>query len=461
MTATNPGPATGALILAAGKGTRMKSERPKVLFTLLGEPMLSYVYDALGALGGPVFTVVGHASQELEAAFPQRREGFVLQAEQLGTGHALSTAWPALRAAGISRVLVVNGDTPLLSVDALDALAGTHEAAGADITFLSVKAAEPGAFGRVLRAPGGAVAAIVEAKDFDEAAHGPWGGEINAGIYLLELDAVEPLLALLTNDNAGGEYYITDLMGLAVERGLTVHAHNAGARPELLGVNSPAELVAAEETLRARIVAAHLAAGALVRQPAQAVIGPRAALAPGCEVLGPCEILGATDIARGAVVGPQVWIKDSQVGEGSEIRPFSHLEEARVEAGCQVGPYARLRPGALVQDGARVGNFVEMKKAVLRPGAKANHLTYLGDAEVGEGANIGAGTITCNYDGVNKHKTTIGARAFIGSNTALVAPVTVGEGALVGAGSVITKDVEPGTLALTRAKQKSLPKPRK
>ena len=271
----------------------------------------------------------------------------------------------------------------------------------------------------------------------------------------------EPLLDLLSDDNAGGEYYITDLVGLGVEHDLGVNAVNAGPRPELLGVNSPAELVVAEEALRASIVHSHLDAGVLVRFPSQAVIGPRVRLEPGCEVCGPCELLGTTEIAAGASAGPHVWIKDSVVGPGSEIRPFSHLEKARVEADCQIGPYARLRPLAVVQDTARVGNFVEMKKAVLRRGAKAGHLTYLGDAEVGENANIGAGTITCNYDGVNKHKTTIGENAFIGSNTALVAPVTVGAGALVGAGSVITKEVKPETLALTRSKQRSLPKARK
>lgn len=462
MTTTIDRSGLGALILAAGKGTRMKSELPKVLHTLLGESMLGFVYDAMDGLGDmPVFTVVGHGEELVREAFPERVDGFVTQTEQLGTGHALRTAWNMLRAAGLKEVLVVNGDTPLLPAKSLAALVKDHSEGDGAISFLTVTIEDSGSFGRVVRNADGSVAAIVEAKDFDIAKHGPDTGEVNTGIYVLDLDEVEPLLDLLSNDNAGGEYYITDLIGIGVANGLRVHALNAGRAMELLGVNSPAELAEAEESLRATIVARHLDSGVMVRMPSQCLIGPYVELEPGCEILGPCHLLGESKVGAGATVGPHVYALDASVGAGTEIRPFSHLEDAVVEADCQIGPYARLRPGALVQDCARVGNFVEMKKAVLRPGAKANHLTYLGDAEVGAGANIGAGTITCNYDGVNKHKTTIGEKAFIGSNTALVAPVTVGDRALVGAGSVITKDVEPETLALTRSKQKSMPIRRK
>jgi len=451
-----------ALILAAGKGTRMRSDKPKVLHTLLGEPMLGCVYAALDTLTPEaVLTVVGHGAEGVAKAFPERKADFVLQERQRGTGHALITAWERLMAQSPEIILVVNGDTPLVKPERLAELVNALRSESADLAFLTVTLDDAGAFGRVVRAEDGSVAAIVEAKDFDAARHGKPGGEINAGIYALKPAAVEPLLERLTDDNANGEFYITDLVSLGVAQGLKVLAIRGGRDETLLGVNSPAELVAAEERLRADIVAGHLAAGVLVRQPAQAVIGPRVILEPGCEVAGPCEILGLSHLSRGAVAGPNVFLKNAQVGENSLIKPFSHLEDAVVQADCQIGPYARLRPGALVEDEARVGNFVEMKKAVLHKGAKASHLTYLGDAEVGAGANIGAGTITCNYDGVNKHKTVIGERAFIGSNTALVAPVSVGEGALVGAGSVITKDVEPGMLALTRSKQKSLPRSKK
>ncbi|BBD09656.1 bifunctional UDP-N-acetylglucosamine diphosphorylase/glucosamine-1-phosphate N-acetyltransferase GlmU [Desulfovibrio ferrophilus] len=456
------GKGLAALVLAAGKGTRMRSEKPKVLHTLLDVSMLGYVYDALDAIPPEtLLTVIGHGSEQVKNTFPQRESGFILQTRQLGTGHALQTAWKQLEERAPETVLVVNGDTPLISTASLIALVDTFRADQADLAFLTVSLNDAGAYGRVVRNADDSVAAIIEAKDYDEILHGPENGEINAGIYALRMSAIKPLLELLSDDNASGEFYITDLIALGVERGLKVRAVRGGQDLSLLGVNSPAELVAAEDLLRQRIVNAHLNNGVIIRQPAQAIIGPKVILEPGCELAGPCELIGDCSVAAGASIGPNVWIKDSHIGTGSIIKPFSHLEEARVDRDCQIGPYARLRPQAVVEDQARVGNFVEMKKAILHQGAKASHLTYLGDAEVGAGANIGAGTITCNYDGVNKHRTVIGEKAFIGSNTALVAPVTIGKGAVVGAGSVITKNVEPETLAITRSKQKSLPWPKK
>lgn len=450
----------GALILAAGKGTRMRSERPKVLHTLLGEPMVWYVYQALEGLvpGDAVWTVVGHGVQQMRAAFPGRTPGFVLQERQLGTGHALQTAWPALGEAGVDTLLVVNGDTPLVPRAALEVLLEAFHARRPALALLTVDLPDPGAFGRVVRDPGGDVAAIVEARDYDPAAHGPESGEINSGIYALDVAAVAPLLPRLDNSNASGEFYITDLVGLATRAGLPVLGVRAGADPQLLGVNSPAELARAEELLRARIVEGLLEAGVMVHQPGAAVVGPRAVLEPGCEISGPCEILGTTRVAAGASVGAQTWIRDSDIGPGALVRPFCHIEGAQVGPDCQIGPFARLRPQAVTEEGARVGNFVEMKKARLGPGAKAGHLSYLGDAQVGAGANIGAGTITCNYDGKNKHLTVIGQDAFIGSNTALVAPVRIGDRALVGAGSVITRDVGDDMLALERSRQRELPR---
>lgn len=443
----------GALVLAAGKGTRMCSDRPKVLHEILGEPMLRYVLDAAEQAGLSALTVIGHGAEMVREAFPECNSSFVLQEQQLGTGHALQCAWADVKARGFERVLVVNGDTPLVSADRIASLA--QASAQADVAFLTVSLDDPGSFGRVVRNDDGTVAAIVEARDFDPKVHGEVNGEINAGIYSLKVEAVEPLLDLLSDNNASGEFYITDLVGLAVERGMRVEAVEGGRDMTLLGVNCPSELVDAEELLRDRIVRSFLDSGVIVRHPAQAVIGPRVSIEGGCEIVAPVQMVGSTTIGRGAVVGPNCWIKDSTVAAGAEIRPFSHLEQAEVGPECQIGPYARLRPGAVTEQGARVGNFVEMKKARLREGAKANHLTYLGDADVGPGANIGAGTITCNYDGVNKHQTVIGEQAFIGSNTALVAPVTVGRNALVGAGSVITKNVEDDNVALTRAKQKA------
>lgn len=447
----------GAVILAAGKGTRMKSEAPKVLAGLLGLPMLWYVRRAAAALcGDRVLAVVGHRADLVEAAFPDWKDAFVPQAEQLGTGHALAAAQPAIRAAGWEHVLVVNGDAPLVTAQSLAPFVREALAAAADLAFVTIEVPGGGSYGRVVR--GGGAVAVVEAKDYDTARHGPVTGEVNAGVYLLRVDAVAPLLDKLSNANASGEYYITDLIGLAGEAGLSVLAHCRGADPAYLGINSPAELVAAEELLRREIVAAHLAAGVVIRAGDQVRIGPEVALAPGAELCGPAECYGATAIAAGAVVDSHTVLRDTTVAAGAHVQSFCHCTGAKIGPDCQVGPFARLRPGAVLEAESRVGNFVEMKKAVLGRGAKASHLTYLGDAEVGEAANIGAGTITCNYDGVHKHKTVIGEHAFIGSNTALVAPVTVGPGALVGAGSVITKDVPEKSLAVARGKQVILPR---
>jgi bifunctional UDP-N-acetylglucosamine pyrophosphorylase / glucosamine-1-phosphate N-acetyltransferase len=446
---------TIAVILAAGKGTRMHSDKPKVLQTLLGESMLSLVASAAKTVAAQVLTVVGHGQELIRKVHPDLAEGFVLQEEQLGTGHALQVAWERVRASGAAHCLVINGDTPLVTPEVLEDLLQTARE-GAEVAFLSTVLPQAGAFGRVLRDADGEVLGIVEAKDYDLERHGPDTGEVNTGLFCLNVAAVENVLFSLTNGNRAGELYITDLVGLGKEAGLDIHALTRDDSSSLLGVNSPLELANAEERLRADIVDRLLASGCLIHQPESVVVGPFAVVEPGAELTGPCRILGRSRIARGARVGAFCQLTDSVLEPGAEVREFSHLESARLEAGAMAGPYARLRPGAVLMKDARVGNFVEMKKSVLGPGAKASHLTYLGDAAIGAGANIGAGTITCNYDGTNKHATEIGAGAFIGSNTALVAPVRVGENALVGAGSVITKDVPDGALAIARGKQSNL-----
>ena len=448
-----------ALILAAGKGTRMHSARPKVLQSLLGEPMLAYVEGALRPLfaddaeGVAIWAVVGHGADQVEAAFPGLRT--VHQREQLGTGHALAEALPTLRRSGASHVLVVNGDVPLLSTDVVRRF--LDEAGDAAIAFASLTLEDAGAYGRVVR-KGGDVAAIVEAKDFDPGLHGPDTGEVNAGLYLLEIEAISRLLPRLGNDNKSGEYYITDLVALGLAEGLTVRGIDCGRDESLLGVNSPAELARMEELLRARIASRLLASGVTLHAPDLVRVGPFAEIAPGAELTGPCEIYGHSRVAGGAAIESHCVLCDSVVRAGARLRSFSPLERAEVGEGCVAGPYARLRPGAVLEAGSHVGNFVELKNARLGPGAKANHLSYLGDEENGPAANIGAGTITCNYDGVHKHRTVIGDRAFIGSNTALVAPVEVGDDALVGAGSVITKDVPAGEMGIARGRQKNLPR---
>lgn len=453
-------PTSAALILAAGKGTRMRSERPKVLQSLLAEPMLAYVLEALRPLftaddgSDAVWAVVGHRADLVEAAFPRLRA--IRQEQQLGTGHALAEALPTLRENGCAHVLVVNGDVPLLSTETVRRF--LEAARGAAIAFASISLDDAGAYGRVVRADDGEVTAIVEARDFDPGRHGPDTGEVNAGLYFLEVEAVSRLLPRLGNNNRSGEYYITDLVALGLAEGLTVRGINCGADESLLGVNSPAELARMEELLRARTAARLLESGVILHAPELVRVGPFAVVEPGAELTGPCEIYGHSRVERAASIASHCVLTDSVVHDHAQIRPFSHLERAEVGQGALVGPFARLRPGAVLEPEAHVGNFVELKNARLGHGAKANHLSYLGDAEIGPAANIGAGTITCNYDGVHKHRTAIGARAFIGSNTALVAPVEVGDGALVGAGSVITKNVPAGEMGIARGRQKNLPR---
>jgi len=446
----------GALILAAGKGTRMHSDKPKVLQRLLHDPLLRYVIDALRPLfGDDVWAVIGYQAEMVRKIFADGTVRFVEQREQLGTGHALMEALPVLEAAGCERILVLNGDSPLISSTLLENF--LQRAEGADLAFAGLRLADPAAYGRVVRKDG-RVVSIVEAKDFDPAVHGAATGEVNAGIYCLNLALAQELTPALSRENKSGEYYITDLVGLALARGYGVHGLDCGNDSRLFGINSPLELAQSEAFLREKIVRELLESGVIMHAPEMVRVSPRAQIEPGAELVGPCEIYGASRVARGARIESHCVLFDSSVDTGTIVRSFCHLEGARVGMNCAVGPFARLRPGAVMEESAHMGNFVEMKQARLRKGAKANHLSYIGDADVGERANIGAGTITCNYDGVLKHTTRIGAGAFIGSNTALVAPVTVGDGALVGAGSVITKDVPDGEMAIARGRQSNMPR---
>ena len=447
----------GIVVLAAGKGTRMHSDSPKVLQPMLGEPMLRYVLDALVPLGGAsVWTVIGHGADAVQGFFAEGQTRFVVQEQQLGTGHALQTAWPELRQSGVSHVLVVNGDTPLVTTDVMRSFVDSAIREKSDLAFMTLTLEDAGAFGRVVR-KNGEVQVIIEAKDYSEIDYGPCPNEINSGIYCLRCDAIAPLLPKLQNTNKSGEFYITDLVGLAVAQGLRVSGVNAGGDLQLLGVNTPAELVAAEELLRARLVAQALEAGAMVFMPSLVRLGPDAILEPGAMVTGPCELYKKSRVARGARVASHCYLEDAEVLEGAVVHSFCHLAGARIGEQCIAGPFARMRAGAVMEEGAHLGSYVEMKKSRLGKGAKANHLAYMGDTQIGAGANIGAGVITCNYDGKDKHETHIGAGAFVGSNVSLVAPVCVGDNAFVGAGSVIIEDVPDNTLGIGRARQKNVP----
>ncbi len=295
----------------------------------------------------------------------------------------------------------------------------------------------------------------MEEKDFDAVEHGGEINEVNSGVYVFDVAQCSGLLARMDQDNAQGEFYLTQMISLCAAEGLSVVGMPFGSSELLRGINSPRELVDFEETLRTRIVEVNLWSGVIIRNALSVVIGPDVEIEPGAEIVGPCEIYGQTRIGRGARIASHCWIKDAVLGP-CQVKSFSHIEGARVGEGASVGPYARLRPGADIGRKARVGNFVEVKNSVLHEGAKAGHLSYLGDSDIGPGVNIGAGTITCNYDGVRKHRTEIRESAFIGSNSALVAPVVVGAGALVGAGSVVTKDVPDGALCVARARQTNI-----
>lgn len=453
---------TDALILAAGKGTRMPSPRPKVLQTLLGETMLTLVTATLAAMPRVrnVFTLVGNEADMVSAEADRAaqrlniRAACIRQERQLGTGHALMTAMPHLE--GDGHVLVVNGDAPLLTEGVLNRFLDAAE--GADVAFLSLVLDDAASYGRVVREQG-KVKAIVEARDFDPVLYGPLeeAHEVNTGIYLISLPAARRLLPLLSCDNKGGEYYITDLVSLGLAAGMDVRgiqAEGAGCeKTALLGVNTPAELAVAEDILKKRRNAELLASGVILHAEESVRVSPLSRVERGSELFGPCEICGDSLIRSGALILSHCVLRDAVIDGNVTVREFCHIEKAEVRKGAVIGPYARLRPQALVDEDAHVGNFVELKKTHLGKGSKANHLTYLGDAEVGPGVNFGAGTITCNYDGKNKFRTVIGEGCFIGSNTALVAPVSVGDGALVGAGSVIVEDVPAGKLALGRGRQ--------
>jgi bifunctional UDP-N-acetylglucosamine pyrophosphorylase/glucosamine-1-phosphate N-acetyltransferase len=441
-----------AVILAAGKGTRMRSARAKVLHPLLGVPLLDHVVRAVESLGvDPITVVVGHQAEAVEAAFGGRGLGFVRQDPQLGTGHAVQAARERMAAHPTRTVLVINGDVPLLRGDTLASLLEAHRAGGAAATLLSVVLDDPAEYGRVVREPDGSVRAVVENKD--ASAQEKRIREINAGIYAFEARALMEALGQLRAQNAQGEYYVTDLIGLLRKAGHRVEALVAADRREALGVNSLAELAAAARILRERRCEALMAAGVGIEDPETTVVGPEVEVEPDA-LLRPFTMLeGRTRVAAGAVVGPFVRVIDSEVGPGALILDHCLLTGCVVEEGARVGPFAHIRPESRIGAKAKVGNFVELKKTHLGDGAKAPHLSYIGDATVGPGANIGAGTITCNYDGVDKHVTRIGAGAFVGSDTTLVAPVTIGEGAYIAAGSAITEDVPPGALALGRARQ--------
>jgi bifunctional UDP-N-acetylglucosamine pyrophosphorylase/glucosamine-1-phosphate N-acetyltransferase len=440
-----------AVILAAGKGTRMKSPRAKVLHEAHGLPLLEHVLRLAGAVGAdPVSVVVGHQAQEVETAFAGRG-AFVRQEPQLGTGHAVRMACGEMGRHPERPVLVLSGDVPLLRAATLEALVDAHHSAGAAATILTARLESPGAYGRVIRDAAGLVVRIVEARDASpvEAAV----DEINVGVYVFDVVALLGVLERLSTHNAQGEFYLTDVVGLLASEGRRVTAVTSHDPGEGRGVNTLAELAEVSAVLRERQALSLMSAGVVIEDPATTSIGLDARVEAGA-VIRPFTVLeGRTSVGADAVVGPYAHLVDVEIGPSAQVLDHCYLRECVVGAGASVGPFTHVRPESVIGAKARVGNFVELKKTHLGEGSKAPHLSYLGDATIGPSVNVGAGTITCNYDGQHKYPTRIEAGAFIGSNSTLVAPVTVGAGAYVAAGSAITEDVPSGALALGRSRQ--------
>jgi len=445
------------VILAAGQGKRMRSALPKVLHELAGRSLLAHVVDSARTLtlalgqAARLVVVVGHGGERVREAF-KSDPGllFVTQEPQLGTGHAVQQAVPWLDEA--EPTLVLYGDVPLVQPRTLQALVG---AAAGGVAVLTVRLAEPGGYGRIVRGADGHILRIVEERD--ASAEQRSIDEVNTGILTAPTGRLVKWLNALGRDNAQGEYYLTDVIALAVADRIPVAACLARDPEETLGVNSKAQLAGLERIVQRRTAERLMSEGASLADPAR--IDVRGELAIGADVfidVG-CVFEGKVELGDEVRVGPYCVVRDAVIGRAAQIRAFSHLDGCRVGASALVGPYARLRPGALLEDEVHIGNFVEVKASTVGHAAKANHLAYIGDAEVGARSNIGAGTIFANYDGANKHRSVVGQDVNVGSNSVLVAPIVVGDGATVGAGSTVTREVPAGGLTVARARQTSIP----
>ena len=438
------------IILAAGEGKRMRSAKPKVLQPIAGQPMLAQVIAAARALQpAGIHVVYGHGGEQVRAAFVDQPDlQWAEQAQQLGTGHAVEQAMPQVPDAATA--LVLYGDVPLIRSETLQRLL---EVPGR-LAVLVAEVADPTGYGRIVRDAEGRVAAIVEQKDADEEQRRI--RVINTGIIAAESTALKRWLSQLSNDNAQGEYYLTDVFAAAASEFSAAEMVLVSEPIEAEGANDPWQLAQLERAFQLRQARAICAQGARLLDPSR--FDQRGTVTVGRDVEIDVDVVleGTVELGDGVTIGPFTRLKDVKLGAGTLVRAHCDLDGVVTEGAAQIGPYSRLRPGTVLADGVHVGNFVETKKATLGVGSKANHLTYLGDAVIGSGVNVGAGTITCNYDGVNKSTTTIEDGAFIGSNSALVAPVTIGKGATIGAGSVISKDAPADTLTVARARQQTL-----
>ncbi|WP_096086632.1 bifunctional UDP-N-acetylglucosamine diphosphorylase/glucosamine-1-phosphate N-acetyltransferase GlmU [Agaribacterium haliotis] len=446
---------TDVVILAAGKGTRMRSSKPKVLHTVGGKALVQHVIDCAADLdANKTIVVVGHGGEQVKESVAGDGLVFVEQTEQLGTGHAVAQALPELN--NDDAVLILYGDVPLIKKSTLAKL--LEGVSANSMGLLTVELADPTGYGRIIRSNSldgkGEVEAIVEQKDASAEQLAITEG--NTGVMAVSAALLHKWLPALSNENAQGEYYLTDIIAMARSEGLSVNAVVADSETEVAGINNRAQQAELERAFQLDQANELMAQGLCLKDPARFDLRGSLEVGMDCEIDVNCVIEGAVKLGNNVTLGPNCVLKDVEIADNVAVDANSVLESSKVGSNCTIGPYARLRPGTVLADGAKIGNFVETKKAHIGLGSKVNHLSYVGDAEVGEGVNIGAGTITCNYDGVNKSKTEIGDGAFIGSNSALVAPVKVGKMATVAAGSVVTKDSDDDQLVISRAKQRNL-----
>lgn len=441
------------VVLAAGQGKRMYSKLPKVLHRIAGKPLLSHVLDTARGLSPDQLVVIyGHGGDQVMQAFAGQNDiTWAHQAEQLGTGHAVRQAMPHIQG-GVT--LILYGDVPLTKKETLERLLSATAHCTA-VGLLTDYLPEPAGYGRIVRDANHAVCSIVEHKDASEAERAI--NEINTGMMAVPTARLEDWLNELRNDNVQGEYYLTDIIALAVRDGLAVNAVQPDAHWEAEGINNKVQLAQLERIFQRNAAQVMLEKGVTLADPERIDVRGHVTYGQDLQIDVNCIFEGSVALGSNVSIGAHCVLKNVRVGNNVIIHPFCHVEDAQIGDGGLIGPYARLRPGATLAENVHVGNFVEIKKSNIGVGSKINHLTYVGDASIGCGVNVGAGTITCNYDGVNKSRTVIGDHAFIGSNTCLVAPVIIGEGATTGAGSVITKNAPPAELTVSRARQLTIP----
>jgi len=443
-------------VLAAGRGKRMYSNLPKVLHKVLGRSMIDYILHTVEALRPKGIAVVtGHASEQVREHVGQPANlEWVIQDKQLGTGHAVQQCEQLIR--NVRDVLIVCGDTPLLSVETLSSLIEGHRKANSDVTVLTAKPESPFGYGRIVRDADGHVSSIVEEKDATGEQQAI--AEVSSGIYCVRYEVLFDLLHALDNTNAQREYYLPDIVPLALKAGQSVDAVAMLDANEMFGVNDRVHLAQVEALMQQRIIEDWQRRGVTIEKPDTVRIEAGVSIGLDTTIQAGCYLIGATQIGDECRVGPNAVLVDARLDDRVNVFAFSHIHGANVGSDTLIGPYARLRPGAELDEKVHVGNFVEIKKSVVGHGSKVNHLSYIGDANIGSACNIGAGTITCNYDGANKFETNIGDNVFIGSDTQLVAPVKVGDGATIGAGSTVTRDVDAGGLTLSgRTEMKHFP----